>query len=140
MRMFDADGAIDRLVAQLTLAWQKTASDLEASLSQSRLAVRIDAAQVHPVNTGAGVSTSVSRNPGRLVGYALEEATGTGPATLRILDARDPADATLILPISLSAGESTRDSWGGGLAFVRGLYVQVDAGSVTGAVFTGGAE
>lgn len=109
---------------------------LRASMMHSQLAVALQAAEVRQVQTGAKDSI-VSTSGGRLVGWALRETAGaTALAYLR--DGVDP-DGAIIVPISLSAGESTRDVYiPGGLSFGRGLFLDVVSGAIEGSVWLGG--
>lgn len=81
-----------------------------------------------------GQSFQVATSPGRLAGYAVRETTGTTGAVIQLLDGRESGE--LFLPISLAAGESTRDWYMPvGVGFVDGLYLRVVSGAVEGAVF-----
>jgi hypothetical protein len=109
---------------------------LRASMTHSSLAVALQAAEVRQVQTGAKDSI-VSTSAGRLVGWALRETAGA-TATAYLRDGVD-AGGDIIVPISLSANESTRDVYiPGGLSFGRGLYLDVVTGSVEGSVWLGG--
>jgi hypothetical protein len=92
--------------------------------------------------TGTPIGVAGARNPlqsagGRLVGYALIESTGANAAEVDFLDGHD-ANGGLFLPISLSAGQSTRDWFGpAGISFQHGLYALAVSGAVRGTVFIG---
>lgn len=68
----------------------------------------------------------------RIMFWSFLETTGTTRATVRLRDGAD-ANAAVIVPISLSAGESTRD-WLGpqGIPCKAGVYLEVVSGSVEG--------
>lgn len=91
----------------------------------------------------AGVDTRPLTNNGRvttggglLAGYAFRETSGTAGAVIRILDGSEPANGNLLVPISLSAGESTRDWYlPSAIGYINGIYVQVVSGAVEGVVF-----
>lgn len=70
-----------------------------------------------------------------LMGAAILETTGLASATAFFTDGHDASGSTLI-PYTLSAGQSARDtlsSWG--LAVIGGLRLHVTAGSVQGVVW-----
>ena len=112
---------------------------LRMVLSVSNLAVVLQGAEVRPIRTG-GASTQVAGAGGRVMGWSFRETAGAF-ATLYLRDARDNnAAGDVIAAIQLGAYESTRDSWfPGGLSFINGLLVDVEAGAVEGAVYLGGA-
>lgn len=75
-----------------------------------------------------------------LSGWAFWEPTGLAAATLRLFDGTND-DGTLIVPISLDAGQSTRDMIPEPfLAAYAGLYLEVVSGTVEGAVWSLQAE
>jgi len=90
-----------------------------------------------PIINGASIKISVSA--GQLGGYSIRETSGTGVATVRFHDGVD-AGGDILMPIQLAAGESARD-WlmPHGIAFVNGLFCEVVAGTIEGAVFIGPA-
>lgn len=72
---------------------------------------------------------------GVLTGWALKETTGAAAATLNIWDGTDNR-GLLLAPVNLAANESNREwfsDWG--IAFSRGIFVEVLTGSVSGAVW-----
>ena len=80
-------------------------------------------------------SVNVVGQEGILMGYALIETTGTAAAAVDFVDGADDT-GTVLVPVSLSAGQSTRDtfsSWG--VWIQRGLRVKVSSGSVRGVAY-----
>lgn len=72
---------------------------------------------------------------GAVKGWALKETTGAAPAVANLWDGT-ANNGLLIAPINLAANESTRDWFGElGVSFVRGLFVEVTSGSVSGALW-----
>jgi len=70
-----------------------------------------------------------------LAGYALRETTGAAGATVILRNGTD-ATGEEIVPVTLAAGESTRDWFGArGPSFDQGVYVDVVTGAIAGAVF-----
>lgn len=72
---------------------------------------------------------------GVLTGWAVKETGGAAPAVANVWDGTDNR-GLLIAPINLAANESNREwfsDWG--IAFSRGLFVEVTAGSVSGALW-----
>jgi hypothetical protein len=74
-----------------------------------------------------------------VLGFALRETSGVTPAVIRLRDGMDPS-ATIVLPISLAAGESRADylPYDSGIRFTNGLYFEIVSGAVEGSVFTMG--
>lgn len=90
-----------------------------------------------PVGTATNAVAMLGNSAGRLVGFALKETTGVNPAELDLLDGVN-ADGDILVPITLTAGQSTRDWYGpAGISFGRGLFAQLITGSVTGTVWIG---
>lgn len=88
--------------------------------------------QAFPATT---TGTILISGRGVLTGWALKETTGAAVATLNIWDGTDNR-GLLLAPVNLAANESTRDwfsDWG--IAFSRGLFVEVLSGSVSGALW-----
>lgn len=72
---------------------------------------------------------------GRLYGWSFLETTGAASATLEVFDGTN-ANGQSISPISLTAGQSTRDIWGKpGIEITNGLFVNVLSGSVRGSLY-----
>lgn len=70
-----------------------------------------------------------------IMGWAVVENTGTARAQVNIIDGLDTT-GTIIAPITLAAGESTRDYLPGqGVHAKVGVYAHVVSGQVTGAVW-----
>lgn len=112
-------------------------TDYTVRQEQSFRGILLRGALVVQVGTGGTVRASVSA--GSLVGWALHN-TGVAPAQVNLRDGND-AGGTLIAPITLNPGESTRDSWGpGGIAFTSGLFVELVTGTFEGAVFLKGPD
>lgn len=71
---------------------------------------------------------------GCLVFHASEETSGSAAAHYRLWDGTDTSGA-LIVPVSLSADQSTRDFFPAHIAMFRtGLYYELVDGAVEGAV------
>lgn len=70
-----------------------------------------------------------------LAGWSLRETTGAAVAQLDLIDGGD-AGGVMVASIGLLAGESKVSTFGGHLLTVQnGLFVAVNAGSVTGALW-----
>lgn len=90
-----------------------------------------------PVGTTDKAKTVLANSAGRLVGWSLKEATGNAAAEIDLLDGTS-TDGDLLAPITLSAGESTRDWFGpAGISYGAGLFAQAVTGSVVGTVWIG---
>lgn len=93
----------------------------------------------HPVNTLPfrliTASQPLFARECRLYGWSFVEDTDTDPASIELIDGGN-ANGALVVPITLSAGQSTRD-WLGkpGLEVRSGLYLNVISGSVSGSVW-----
>jgi hypothetical protein len=72
---------------------------------------------------------------GRLLGWALLETTGTAAATAVIRDGT-AATGNLLVPISLSAGQSTRD-WESihPMPYYQGIFLQNVTGAWEGSIW-----
>lgn len=72
----------------------------------------------------------------QVIGWAIKETTGSVGATFTLWDGVN-TEGTVIVPITLSANESTRDRSGPpGIQCVSGgLYLQVISGSISGVVY-----
>lgn len=89
--------------------------------------MRFAPAQLFPVSATT-TSTSVYVGAAILHGWAYRETTDTTRAELEL---RDGASGPVVVPITLLAGESTRDWLGDVGIYVRtGLYVAVLSGTV----------
>lgn len=70
-----------------------------------------------------------------LAGWSVRETTGAAVAQLDLVDGGDATGVT-IASIGLAAGESKVSTFGGHLLTIQnGLFVAVNAGSVTGALW-----
>jgi len=72
---------------------------------------------------------------GILMGWAVVETTGTAAATFDLMDGADDG-GSLLVPVTLTAGQSTSDdftSWG--VWVQRGVRVKVISGSVRGVLY-----
>lgn len=109
---------------------------VEASNAKTRNAVRTRGARTEPL-TGGVTSVRVSSSAGTLAGFSLRETTGAAPAVVELRDGNDNAGA-LVSVVTLAAGESVRDWFGGdGPSFDYGLVVVRVSGNVDGAVYLG---
>lgn len=91
--------------------------------------------EVKKVAWAAGtVNIDLVQRADRILFWSFLETTGTGRATLRLRDGSD-AGGELIVPVSLSAGESTRD-WLGpqGIPCHAGVYLEMVTGAVEGSI------
>lgn len=71
-----------------------------------------------------------------LHGWAFVETTGADPAELELIDGSG-TNGALVVPITLSSGESTRDTFPGtGIGIYTSLFLNIVSGSVRGAVWT----
>lgn len=92
--------------------------------------------RVHPQQLGNPWASKVVY--GRhcwLHGFAVRETTGAGAATFRLHDGND-ATGPNVIPVTLAAGESSRDWFGdGGISLEGGCFLEVISGTVEGTVF-----
>lgn len=71
----------------------------------------------------------------RLCGWSVRNLSSTTLATFDVYDGTD-SSGTAIFPVSLAANESSREwFYPGGILMANGLYVNVTAQEVKGAVF-----
>lgn len=84
-----------------------------------------------PTTTADGLLVA---GAGFLLGFAFRETTAAAGATVRLIDGND-GNGQLIYPFTLVANES-RGEWFApvGIELLRGLFLDVAAGSVEGAV------
>lgn len=88
--------------------------------------------QVVPMAVGSKIGGEA-----RLYGYAIKESTGAAPAEVDLLNGAD-AGGDLVVPITLTAGQSARDWFGPqGVVMEGGIFANVTAGAVKGAIFVG---
>jgi hypothetical protein len=84
--------------------------------------------------TAPGSSGLLDGAGGRVVWWAWRETSGTAGAVLRLWDGSGP-NGGLLVPISLNAGESTRDFPGWhSLPYRTGLFLELVVGSIEGQV------
>jgi len=95
--------------------------------------MRVPAIAVNVPTTTVGVVVASGAN--LLLGWAFIETTGTAGASLTIFDGSN-ANGSIVAPISLTSGQSTRDWLGApGLFAQRGLFVALNSGSIQGALY-----
>lgn len=102
--------------------------------------LELDSPPVLPVSIPAGQSGAVTGGPTTLCGWSLRN---TSAAAVAQIDLYDGADATgqLVATITLAANESTRDYLPQpGVTCRRGVYVNIVAGAVAGAVWVSGGH
>lgn len=93
-----------------------------------------------PIGATDKAKTILSNSDGRLMGWAIKEATGAASAEIALLDGTN-VDGDLLAPITLSAGQSSREWFGpAGVSFGAGLFVQTVSGAVTGTVWLGAVD
>lgn len=118
-------------------------AQLRVDLAESVGGVMLRGARVVQIGTPDGNGFATARpllGAGSLVGYAIRNASATDPASVVLRDGRD-GDGDLVVPLELAAGESARDWFGpGGLNLSAGLFVDVVAGVVDGAVYLRGSD
>lgn len=91
------------------------------------------------VDVAAGSSSGAGQQPttvaNSLLGWSLREPSGANPATVILRDGAN-ADADEVAAVTLAAGASVRDQLpAGGVALINGLFLDVTAGEVVGAVY-----
>lgn len=128
--------AKDNLAETLADAQASFMSALTATLAATKLGVQIAGAEVRTIK--AGISQKVSTSKGRLVGFSLRETTGAASATIYLRDGNDNS-GDIIAAIQLAPGESAREYYQYGLAFGYGVFLDVAAGAVEGAVYVNGS-
>jgi hypothetical protein len=88
-----------------------------------------------PVGVVVGPGKAIVTGDVYLAGWSLRETTGAAVAQVDLIDGND-ATGVIIASIALAAGASESRPLGGHLMTVRnGLFVAVNAGSVTGALW-----
>jgi hypothetical protein len=111
-------------------------ADLENAVKTSNNTVPDQGARPVPIEAGKRVRLATSG--GTLAGFSLRETTGVAVAVVNLRDG-DDANAALVQTISLAPAESVRDWFGDrGISLYNGLFMDVAAGAVDGAVFLGG--
>lgn len=87
---------------------------------------------VTPISLGAITAGALATARAvKLLGWAVRETTGVAAAALSIYTGAGDS-GELVVPINLAASESSRDWLGDpGIYCPKGLYVAIEAGSVT---------
>lgn len=113
-------------------------TDLRVDLAETVGGTLLRGARVVQVGDTDGATARPAIGAGSLVGYSI--AGGAAGATVYLRDGVD-ADGALVATFTLAADESTSAWFGpGGLNLSRGLFVDVAAGSIEGAVYLRGSE
>jgi hypothetical protein len=80
------------------------------------------------------ISASLDNTSGRVTWWSFRETSGANPCSFRLWDGSNNA-GRLLLPFSLTAGESDRDYSGPfGLVYETGLFLEVLTGAFEGVV------
>lgn len=82
---------------------------------------------------GFTVSTVIAGSPATYNGLCAAETSTVNPATIKVYDNAVGASGTMLDVVELSAGESARDFYVGGIEAAEGLYVEV-VGNVIGSI------
>ena len=86
---------------------------------------------VVPLPAASGVVVNTS---GCLLAASVAESTGSAPAAYTLYDGSSSGGVP-IMPVTLNANESIRDSWRHGVYhFRQGLYLNITLGAITGSV------
>jgi hypothetical protein len=83
--------------------------------------------------------TILSLSPGRIVGWSLRETAGQ-PYTVRLRNGDNPAADVVAVITGVAGSGDTKWLGPGGVSFTEGLYVELVAGSVEGAIYLGAAD
>ena len=133
-----------KAVGGIPVALEQMRAEMAVGLGEFHNGLRLQGARATSV--GAGGRTLVSAGAGRLVGWSLRAVAGM--VTVNLRDGRD-ASGDLLATIELADDSadlptaSTQWFGPGGVSFVEGLYVEVEAGSdgtLIGAVYTGAKD
>lgn len=117
------------------LAFVRWIEQLETDLASSVGGVLLRGARVAQIENARRPTTA----PGALVGYTVRETAGAA-AVVNLRDGGDVA-GDLVVTVALAAGASETVWFGpGGLNLAQGLYVDVAAGDVAGAVYLRGVD
>lgn len=128
----------ERALQELLPHYTETLEKLDAVHDelQSLNGIHRRGAIARSILVGAGpVTQKLSVSAGRLAGYSIRETAGA-VAVVRLRDGVD-AGGDLIAPIALAANASS--AWWfmpHGISFGAGLFLEVVAGAVEGAVYT----
>lgn len=126
-----ADAAV-----QITQAVQEAREAVDAGLTQFHNAIRLQGARYVGVGAGGGRFMACGA-PGRLVGWSLRAVGAASTVVLR--DSRTAA-GEIIAEVVLAA-DTTQTVWlHAGVSFTDGLFVDVVAGVIEGAVYIGVGE
>lgn len=88
-----------------------------------------------PVGVVAAPGKSIDWGDWYLAGWSLRETTGAAVAQVDLIDGGD-ANGVMVGSIALAAGGAITATMGGHLLVIRsGLFLAVNAGSVTGALW-----
>lgn len=122
--------------------YTKWLEQLRVDLAQSVGGIMLRGALVVPVGDAPLARRGlVYGAAGALIGWSLRNTDAGNPATLELYDGPDATAGTLVASVQLVAGASSSASFApGGLGLTRGLFVDVVAGAVTGAVYLRGAD
>lgn len=121
------------------IAFTAWLENLRADVSQTVNGIYLRGARVVPVGTAQNAMTRPTSAAGALMGFGLREVTGTDPAPLLLRDGGPDGD--VVVPITLASGEDAHAWFGpGGINLTEGLYVDVLAGEVDGAVYLRGGD
>lgn len=92
------------------------------------------AAPATPKAVNGGADSTLRSTTGAVYGFALR-ATTDSVLRLRAIS----SSGIIVIPITLLAGQSTSESWPGGIVFDRGVYEDWVSGAYEGSVFIGDA-
>lgn len=82
-------------------------------------------------------SVGLSSNPEAVTGWSFRETTGSVAADIQLIDGNNSNSGDILAEITLSPGQSIRDDTGAyPLLAERGIWLQVNAGTVRGAVWS----
>lgn len=104
-------------------------------MTEAHEIVRPQPLRSFPIGVTVAPGRSMVTGDVYLAGWSLRETTGAAVAQVDLLDGGDTG-GVLIASISLAAGASDARTFGGHLLTVQnGLFVAVNAGSITGALW-----
>lgn len=112
---------------------------LRANVAQTVDGVVLRGARTVQVGSSTNGTPKATTSPSSLVGFALRNTSAVVSAEVLLRDG--DADGDIVIPLTLAPSESVRDWFGpGGINLTHGLYVDVSAGAIDGAVFLRGVE
>lgn len=132
--MRSTEDRITAAAADITAAVREAREAVDAGLTQFHNAVRLQGARYVGVGASSGRFMAWGA-AGRLVGWSLR-AVGV-PTTLVVRDSRTAGIGEIIAEVSLAAGAAETIWLGPGVSFTDGLYLDVAAGVIEGAVYVG---